>query len=199
MKKFGLMSVVGLLIAGFAAAPGAQAVTLQTNNYLDVTSGGITARFTVTSCTNPTFCNGSVLLVQDQSNLGVEIKSATPGQDLVPVNNDWSFSMNVATASPALTGFTLNWNGTGIFSSAADSYQGTSTDQNVSTDFFTPTTSVSFAPVSSFANNYDFNAPAGLGSTVTSVTQDLATPEPGTITLLGVGVVAAAFVRRRRV
>jgi len=178
----------------------AGAVALVDGQSLTVTSGGISATFTVAGCTlDAAVCGSSTgQLVQDPGKLGVLIESASGG-NLANSPDDLTFGLNV-TSTSLISGLTLGMTGAGAFTSVGEEFDNGAPSLSVSPGGVLTDTTVFPTPTTTFTGTKDIQPLSLFGETayVTTVTQDLVVPEPASTGLLAVGVGLLALLRRRR-
>lgn len=198
MKPF-LASLAGTVLAGLALSAPAGAVPLVNGDSLVVTAGGIQATFTVANCTTMAgACSGAAQLVQDGTKLGTLIESATGGQ-LVDLGDDLTFDLDISTTKP-VGGMRLGMTGAGIFTSVGEVFSNGAPSISVSPGGSLTAYSAFPSPTTAFTVSKDAQPLSirGEAAYVTSITQDLAVPEPASAGLLAFGLGLSALLRRRR-
>lgn len=181
-----------------------RAVPLTDGESLTVSSGGVSATFTVSNCTNTAACGGASQMVQDPGQLGVLIESATSGANLldapkVDIVSDLTFDLSVS-ATASISGMTLGMTGSGDQTSVGEIFSNGTPAISVFVGGPLSATAAFAAPTASFSvakdlgAYYIFSGPAY----ITEITQDLVVPEPASAGLLLSSIGGLVALRRRR-
>lgn len=197
--RFAAVSKLGLVLAGMTFASAAQAVPLGTS--LTIFAGGASATFNVTNCTLTGSSCIDFEMVQNGSSLGVTIQpkapATTPLADYANNNSvtDMTFDLNITNINPLASRIAFYIAGSGDLSTAGLTVPGS----NPTAYIGTPAT-YDFTLSNQFSGTFDVSAfnSQGPDASVTSLTADLAVPEPASIALFMLGVGVTAMLKRRR-